>query len=64
MRGSERLAGVTLEALEVGVDQRVDRGFGGLMLELVGGPCGRRGGAADQPLLAVQAQQRAGGVAV
>lgn len=63
MRGRERLPGVTLEALEVGVDQRVDWGIGGLMLRHRG-PCGRRGRAVDQQLLAVRVQQRAGGVAV
>lgn len=58
MRGCERLPGVALEALEVGVDQRVGRGLGGRMA------FERGGGAADQQLLAVGAQKRAGGVAV
>lgn len=54
MCGCKRLTGVTLEALQVCVDQRVGWGWG-----RTGTGC-----AADQQLFAVGAQQGAGGVAV
>lgn len=71
MCGCKRLARIAFEALQVGVDQRVDGGLDDLlllllrMLKLQRGLCERRRGwSTDKQLLTVGAQQGAGGVTV
>lgn len=68
MCGCKRLARIAFEALQVGVDQRVDGGLDDLllrMLKLQRGLCERRRcWSTDKQLLTVGAQQGAGGVTV